>query len=122
MSLKEIPLGSLVLGPHNERLGRVCRREDDTFTVRKGRLFPVEIDVKYEDVAETWSGIVRLRRDPTVFSESEATGDSPAETVVTGEEAGYDFAADRPPSQADADTRVHGVEAGIDFGGTRKVS
>jgi hypothetical protein len=89
-------MGCEVLTPSGERLGEVIRCESDSFTVRKGHILPTEIDVAYSDIASTDGNCIRLTRDPTVFSDIEAS-DEP-QTVnehVTGPEAGYDFGGKR---------------------------
>jgi len=89
--------GFEVFAPNGERLGTVVKTEDDTFTVRKGHVLPTEIDVPYDDIAETIGLVVQLNRDPRVFSDWQA--DPHRELVdrpVTGAEAGYDFGGRRP--------------------------
>lgn len=122
MKSEEIAIGNVVVGPDDEILGTVYRCESNSFTVRKGRFFPHDTDVSYDDVASVQGEEIRLWRDPTVFSESEATPESVSIPRATDTEAGHDFGGDRTPTQADAATRVKGIEAGEDFGGKRKIA
>ncbi len=93
--------GFEVFTPNGERLGTIVKTEDDTFTVRKGHILPTEIDVPYDDIAETIGLQVQLHRDPRVFSDWQADpGRDMADRPAVGAEAGYDFGGKRPDVEA----------------------
>ncbi|MBS2029095.1 MAG: hypothetical protein JST54_14425 [Deltaproteobacteria bacterium] len=67
ISKQDVIPGMLVYSRDNTRLGSVSAVSDGGFVVEKGRHFPVDTAVRYDDVGEVLGGVLYLIRNADWF-------------------------------------------------------
>jgi hypothetical protein len=77
----EVRKGMSVISADRQDLGRIIRFDELGFVVEKGRLFPRDFEVRYDDVAGVTAGRVLLTRRRHEYAEA-----SNGEPMVTEDE------------------------------------
>ncbi len=110
--------GMFVTSTKGERIGKIIRRDDDTFVVEKGTLFPKDYELRYDHITDVDGGAITYSLSD-LFQRDERTArrsaiDTPATTASLATDAPVATAA--PAAARTASTKAATTAAAAESG------
>ena len=104
--------GMFVTSTKGERIGKVIRRDDDSFVVEKGTLFPKDYELRYDHITGVDGGAITYSLSDLFQREARSEERSERRSAIDGSATAASLATDAPvATAAPATSRAAGTRA-----------